>query len=574
MTRQLEVSIGQFSERGKRSRNEDFYGVLIPRDSLLSNKGAAAAIADGVSSSQAGGLASEYSVKGFLTDYFSTPESWTVKKSVEQVISALNRWLYSQSRGLAGCGSDMLTTFSAMVIKSTTGHLFHIGDTRIYQLRDGKLELLTNDHRIRTAVENGYLNRAMGADLHLEIDYRSLSIEAGDVYLFTTDGVHEYLSSANMIRLIQDNADNLDRAAKLMVGAAYANGSPDNLTCQLLRIDALPAQDVDSLYRTLTELPFPPALDEGMVLDGYLIVRELHASSTSQLYLAIDQESGQEVVLKTPSVNYEDDPGYLERFLHEEWAGRRINNPHVLRVYPQSRKRRFLYYVMEYLEGKTLRQWMCENPQPALDEVRGLVGQIAQGLRAFHRMEMLHRDLKPENILIDRFGMAKVIDFGSVKIAGIAETGGSIQDDELLGTRNYIAPECLLGHPGSSASELFSLGVIAYEMFTHQLPYGESSSWHITSRSLHKLEYKPVRNHRQEVPVWINGALQKALSIDPNHRYPALSEFLYDLSHPNPETLDNPKKPLIERNPLKFWQMMTLLLLLSNLVLIYLLTID
>lgn len=567
MLHKLEVSIGQFSDRGEKPHNEDFYGVLIPEEPLLTNKGIAAAIADGVSSSQTGGLASEYGVKGFLTDYISTPESWTVKKSVEQVLSALNRWLYSQSEGVSRSG--MLTTLSAMVIKSTTGHVFHIGDTRIYQLRNGDIESLTRDHQIWTTLEKGYLNRALGADLHLEIDYCRLPLERGDIYLFTTDGVHQYLRERDMVQIIQDNLYNLDQAAKALVRVARDQGSSDNLTCQLLRIDALPAQDVDALYQELTQLPFPPALDEGVMLDGYRILRELHASSTSQLYLAIDDANGQQAVLKTPSVNYQDDPGYLERFLYEEWVGKRIKNPHVLKVYEHPRCRRFLYYVMEYLDGKTLRQWMHDNPQPSLDEVRRLIEQIARGLRAFHRMEMLHRDLKPENIMIDRFGTAKIIDFGSVKIAGIAEINGPVNHSELLGTRNYTPPEYLLGKTASPRSDLFSLGVITYELLTGALPYRETSSWYLTPRKLHKRIYLPARHHRKDIPEWIDGALETAVSLDPDRRYGALSEFLFDLSHPNPKFANRPHKPFIERNPLRFWQMVSGLLLLLNLAIFF-----
>src|SRR5690606_34963162 len=134
--------------------------------------------------------------------------------------------------------------------------------------------------------------------------------------------------------------------------------STDNVTCQLLQVQQLPTQSNDEIYRQLHELPFPPVLQEGMIIDGYRILRELHASNRSQLYLATDPDTGLNIALKTPSLNYEDDDSYIEGFRMEEWIGRRLDNPHVLKIYEPTRRRRMLYHVSEYLPGETLRQWM------------------------------------------------------------------------------------------------------------------------------------------------------------------------------------------------------------------------
>ncbi|HXH86174.1 MAG TPA: protein kinase family protein, partial [Nitrospira sp.] len=105
----------------------------------------------------------------------------------------------------------------------------------------------------------------------------------------------------------------------------------------------------------------------------------------------------------------------------EEWVARRINSAHVLSHRTQSRRRNYLYVVTEFIEGQTLTQWMIDNPKPGLETVRDIIEQIASGLQAFHRMEMLHQDLRPDNIMIDATGTAKIIDFGSTRIAGIAD---------------------------------------------------------------------------------------------------------------------------------------------------------
>ena len=142
-----EITVGQHSFAGRKSRNDDFYGVLVPKGADLEHKGIAIAIADGMSSCEGAKIASETCVRSFLEDYFATPESWTVKKSVATVLKATNNWLNAQSQAVYNSEQSMVSTFSGVVIKAGTAHVFHAGDTRISLLRDGTLEPLTEDQR-------------------------------------------------------------------------------------------------------------------------------------------------------------------------------------------------------------------------------------------------------------------------------------------------------------------------------------------------------------------------------------------------------------------------------------------
>src|SRR5580698_6296511 len=165
MPRELQVSIGQCSDRGRKEINQDFHGVLIPAEPLLSSKGIAIVLADGISSSDVSHIASESAVKSFLTDYYCTSESWSVKTSAQRVIAATNSWLHSQTRRSQYAydkDRGYVCTLSAMVIKSTTAHVFHIGDSRIYRLAGHSLEQLTDDHRVIISPEQSYLGRALG----------------------------------------------------------------------------------------------------------------------------------------------------------------------------------------------------------------------------------------------------------------------------------------------------------------------------------------------------------------------------------------------------------------------------
>lgn len=575
MPSQLKISVGQYSDKGRKETNQDFYGVCIPKEPQLSSKGVAIALADGISSSDVSQIASEAAVRSFLEDYFCTSDAWSVRKSAQRVLTAINSWLHSQtqqSQYRYDKDRGYVCTLSGMVIKSTTAHIFHVGDARIYRFRDNALEQLTNDHRFWVSQDQSYLGRALGINPQLEIDYQASRVEEGDIFLFATDGVYEYASPHFIINAIKEHGSNLDVAAKAIVDEAYQQGSPDNLTVQIVEIENLPEQDADEVYQQLTELPFPPVLEARMVFDGYEIVRELHASSRSHVYLAVDNETGTPVVIKTPSIDLRDDPAYLERFLMEEWIARRINSAYVLKPCVQTRKRNYLYIVTEFIEGQTLTQWMIDNPKPDLETVRGIVEQIAIGLRAFHRLEMLHQDLRPDNIMIDNTGTVKIIDFGSTKVAGLMEMTTPIERNPLLGTAQYTAPEYFLGESGTTYSDMFSLGVIAYQMLSGKLPYGAEVSKARTRAAQKKLTYRSVLDDHREIPTWIDDVLRKAVHPNPYQRYEDLSEFVYDLRHPNQAFLNKTRPPLIERNPVIFWKSVSFILTMIVFFLLFKLT--
>jgi serine/threonine protein phosphatase PrpC/predicted Ser/Thr protein kinase len=571
MASQLSISLGQYSDKGRKDTNQDFHGVYIPKEPHLSSKGIVVALADGISSSAVSHIASETAVSSLLDDYYCTSEAWSVKKSVQRVLMATNSWLHTQSQQSPyryDKDKGYVCTLSAMVLKSNTVHIFHTGDTRIYRLRGNALEQLTQDHRLWVSEDKSYLKRALGINPQLEIDYQSLPLEPGDIFVLATDGVYEHASTPCIVQTIHKHEDALDTAAKAIASEAYNQGSADNLSIQIVRVDGLPHQDADELYQRLTELPFPPILDARMVWEGYTIVREVHASSRSHVYLAQDTETNTQVIVKTPSIDLRADAAYLERFLMEEWVAKRIDSPYVLKPSVQTRKRNFLYTVTEYVEGQTLAQWMIDHPKPDLETVRGIIEQIATGLRAFHRLDMLHQDLRPNNVMIDHTGTVRIIDFGSTKVAGIMETASPLERNHLLGTAQYTAPEYFVGEEGSPRSDIFSLGVIAYHMLTGRLPYGAEVAKTKTKADQRKLHYRSAQDDKRELAVWVDEALRKAVHPHPGKRYEELSEFVFDLRHPNQAFLHKTRPPLLERNPVVFWKCVAFILAVTVAVLL------
>ncbi len=559
MNKPLSVSIGSATSKGRKPINQDYVGSHVPTEPLLSAKGVVVAIADGISSSSVSQIASQTAITSFLEDYYCTSDAWSVKTSGQKVMKSINAWLYGQTQNSPyrfDKDKGYVCTFSALILKSNSAHIFHSGDSRVYRLVGSSLEQLTQDHRRIVSEEVSYLTRALGIEQILEIDYHTVSVSQGDVFILATDGVYEFVS-ATQIQSSIEGSPTLEGAADHIIALAMEAGSDDNLSVQLVKVNQLPNYQLDEVQQQISGLPLPPALSARMTLDGYDIIRPIYVSGRSHVFLARDTETQQTVALKVPSTELGGDLAYLESFMMEDWIAKRVTNPHVVKAIEPPRKRNYLYIVTEYLEGKSLAQWMIDNPKPSLEQVRNIISQIAKGLQAFHRQEMIHQDIRPANVMIDDTNTVKIIDFGSTFIAGVS----SEDDEQLKGTMRYSAPEYFLGHAGTAKSDIYALGVIAYQMLSgDKFPYPPSISQARSISAQRKFNYLSLINDDSEWPVWIDDAIQKSVQINPQKRYDTLSEFIYDLHHPNKAFLNRIKTPLIQRNPVMFWQGVSLLL--------------
>ncbi len=546
----LKVTIAQVSDKGPKPENQDTVGARIPEGSALTTKGIALVVADGVSSSNSAKLASQSAVTGFLTDYYATPDTWRTQQSAVTVIQSLNRYLWGQSQNNVleeGC----LTTFSSIIFKGDKCFIFHVGDTRVYRYRDNTLEQLTQDHSQKIDKNTTYLSRALGADSILEIDMHSDEIQIGDMYFLSSDGVHDtipYHKLRNLLNLHKDPETITEKTLEL----ATELGADDNISIQAVRIDQTGTPSQRDAITVLSQLPFPPALYEGNTIDHYHVEKIIHESERSQVYLVKDK-SERSYIMKTPSINYDDDPAYTERFVMESWIGSRIQNPHVVRVIQPKRERKFLYYLTEHIAGPTLSQLIKERAPIGIPDAVELIESLTKGLRAFHRKDTLHQDIKPDNVIVGANGPV-IIDFGSCFVAGVHEAGAPFQRDTILGTLTYSAPEYRYGGKISQRSDQFSLAVILYEMLTSHQPYGEKFEDAMEIKAFQRLKYIPATKRNPLIPTWLDRALEKALDVQPNARYSTLSEFMKDLKRPNPNWIGPKETPLLEKDPLKFWK--------------------
>ncbi|HEY5716116.1 MAG TPA: protein kinase [Psychromonas sp.] len=568
-SRKLELCIGGYSDRGSREVNQDAFAVKVPTlHSEKKYKGIVAAIADGVSCSDKSQNASQTSVSQFITDYYSTPESWSVKMAASKVLTSLNDWLFQQNHQDELRHNGLITTFTCIIFKSVSAYICHVGDSRLYRYRDGQLQQLTNDHARSLYGKNSVLVRALGMDSRLDVDFQRIDLQLGDLFFLSTDGIHDWLSEQQLSEQLGNlqgqrlTAQQLESAARQIAQQASEQQSSDNLTCLLLQVVSLPLLDVNELYQRLTHLTIPPALRRGNEIDCFIIEKVLHEGPRSHVYLAIDQRDQQRVVLKMPSLNFADDLVYLDGFAKERWIGRKLSDPRIMKILPRIQSSRFLYHICEHIEGITLRQWMYDNPNPPLEFAREIIINIISCARVFQRAGLVHRDLKPENIMVMADRTVKIIDFGTIQIDALDEIAAAPEEDQPLGATDYIAPEYLNGEKATTFSDLFSIAVIGYELLTGELPYKSLQSQSLQRVRDMQWQYRPINQFREDLPSWIDPVFKKATHPIAARRYQALSEFSRDLCTPNPSLVKSRSQtPLIERDPVSFWKGLALILL-------------
>ena len=561
----LIITFGGYSDKGDKTENQDAFALKENQGVDLDLKGHAAVIADGVSSANCAAKASQMSVCHFLSEYFATPDTWSVTKSATKVISSLNNWLYAQQlvADEQGCLEQWFSTFTALILKGERGYIYHIGDCQAVKINDDGYQVLTKEH----ANLSGTLNRALGAGSHVDIDMLSTPLAQYDILMLTCDGVHHFVKAKQVQKILADEKD-LEQASLAITMLAKAQGSQDNLTCLLVKIEQLPTQAFSQFMFNRKQQVIPPALRAGSKLDHYEILDTLQESSRSHVYLAktIQTKNNlmknnqvqavaeeQLVVIKIPSVNFSKDENYLSGFIKEGWIGNKINHPAVMNIYDDIPNGRFLYHACEYIEGQNLAAWSTDNPLADLVKVRDIVKQLVKALRVLQRHEIVHCDIKPDNFIMDNFGRIKMIDFGSCQIGSI-DNGLTAQETLGLGTLNYSAPELFYGKENTHKSELFSLAVLTYQLLTNRFPYKELNRVNEVPKQYHLWCYKPVTTYRKDLPRYIDVVLAKALSANPNQRFEHYSEFISALERTDVSITSQVNLPLIEREPVKFWQ--------------------
>jgi eukaryotic-like serine/threonine-protein kinase len=276
-------------------------------------------------------------------------------------------------------------------------------------------------------------------------------------------------------------------------------------------------------------MSFYDVLEPGTLVDSYRIDAPIAKSGMATIFRATDTRDGRTVALKIPHPDMEADPILSDRFKREAEIGARLRHPNVMEVYSGDRRSR-VYMVMEWCPGRLLRQILNEGRMPQDRAIRIAI-EVLKALDYIHANGVVHRDLKPENIMVDDDDHIKLIDFG---IAGDTASRRLTYANftAMLGTPDYIAPEQVKGKRGDGRTDLYSMGVILYEMLTGKLPFsGPSPLAAMNDRLLnHPL---PPSVADPTISSQLQEIIYRALERDPKNRYATAKEFIHDLEHPD-----------------------------------------
>jgi len=286
------------------------------------------------------------------------------------------------------------------------------------------------------------------------------------------------------------------------------------------------------------------ALQVGDRLDHYQVEALAAESGMARIYRAKDLRDGRLVGIKVPHFEVEADPLLFDRFKREEEIGKRLDHPGVMKAFENEGRSR-VYMVMEWIDGRLLRRVLNGEKKPSTERAVHLTIKICEALDYIHTHGVVHRDLKPENIMVDSEDCIKLIDFGIARSAKARRlTFGKLT--RTMGTADYISPEQVKSNRADARSDLYSVGVMLYEMLTGEMPFDGPNAFAVISDRLLN-DPIPPRERNPEISPQLQEIIYRALERNPANRYASASEFANDLQ--NPESVE-----VTERRELRPWK--------------------
>lgn len=555
----LETRIGLATETGRRPTNEDYVATCHGNGAAL--RDTLAVIADGMGGGSGGRLAAETTVRGFIDGYWGLPLTLGIDRAAARALAAMNRWVHAQGQR-DPTQAPMATTFTALVLRGREAHVVHVGDTRVYRLRDHRLQQLTHDHTHSHPDMRHVLYRAVGLEDTVRADYARHELRPHDRYLLCSDGVHGALSDRRLQAILDERATP-EEGARRIVEHALEAGSHDNATALIVDIIGLPAAGHAELATAVAALPIRELPRPDDVVDGFRLLEVISDGRYSRLFRVEDTIEPREVILKFPHPRVATETTYHRAFTREAWVASQVRSPFVTEVLELAPGRQTrLYAVLPFYRGELLEARLRRTPPLKLEEGVDIGLKLGRAIYALHRLRIIHRDVKPENVMLVQDGKTarglRLLDLGVARLPGI-ETSAS---EDIPGTPSYMAPELFTGAVGDERSDVYAFGVTLYRLFSGgHYPYGEIEAFSHPRFG----KRVPLSRYRPDLPAWLDALLARATAADPAERYADAMELAFDLENAlvhGAKTVVR-RQSLYERNPVRFWQVISLLLLLA-----------
>jgi len=556
----LQVDVGEHTLAGSRPRNEDYAACYLGTGQERLATGVIAALSDGMGGAKGGRIAAELAVRGFIEAALGQPATLGMARIGSRAVDAVNRWIHAIGQTDAQL-NGMACTLSALVLCGRRAHVLHVGDSRVYRLRDEKLTLLTRDHTLGAPGTTHALTRAVGAQDILRVDHHADSTRVHDRYLLCSDGVHGVLSQQQIHAALSRRAAPRETAFQL-VSEAVVSADADNATAIVVDVLALPTTQYADLELAFADRPLrnPPAV--GDIIDDYELTELLGDGPYTRVFRGMDRLESRVVILKFPKPRPGLDEVLRTALLRETWIASHVRSPYVTEaIEPATGRRSCVYGVLPNYSGETLEQRLLRRPLLTLGAGLDIAIMLAKAVAALHRAGIVHRDIKPENVILQPDGSLKLIDLGVARLP-------RIEDSELAnspGTPSYMAPELFSGADAGEASDIFALGVTVYRLFAGgAYPYGEIPAFSQPRFT----RMTPLAKHRPDLPAWLDHILARAVSVDPKARFADAVEFAFELEHGSLRAvpMSVARTPLYQRNPTRFWQVVSTILLIALLI--------
>ena len=266
---------------------------------------------------------------------------------------------------------------------------------------------------------------------------------------------------------------------------------------------------------------------KGILLDNrYRIVDKIGVGGMADVYLGEDTLLGRQVAIKVLHANFANDDEFVTRFKREAQAAGKLNHPNIVNMYDVGFDQDLHYIVMEYVDGETLKEYITRHGRLSIDEAVKFTIAIAEGLEHAHTMGIVHCDIKPHNVIITRTGRVKVTDFGIARAMNATNT--VMYTNSILGSAHYLSPEQASGKPVDGNTDIYSLGVVLYEMLTGRVPFEGETPIAVALKHVREKVAPPTR-YNPSIPPLLEAVVMKALSKNPTDRFDSISDMISDL---------------------------------------------